>query len=90
MPQENPTILLTSVTFGDRPSVTVAVISWRHAARMAGEKFPHVAKLIEENIYMDDTIKSVHTFLEAFTLISDTETALTEGNFYIKHWIGSG
>lgn len=82
--------MLTSVTFGDRPSGTIAVMALRYTAEMNGEKFPHVAKLIEENTYMDDVIKSVHTFPEAFTLISDTETVLREGNFHIKHWTVSG
>ncbi len=54
------------------------------------ENNSHIVKLIKENTYMDDVIKSVHTFPEAFTLISDTETVLREGNFHIKHWTVSG
>lgn len=82
--------MLTSATFGDRPSGAIAVMALRYTAEMNGEKFPHVAELIKENIYMDDVIKSVHTFPEALAPISDTETMLREGNFHIKHWTVSG
>lgn len=82
--------MLTSVTFGDRPSGAIAVMALRYTAEMSAENFPHVAELIKENTYMDDVIKSVHTFPEAFAVISDTETVLREGNFHIKHWTISG
>lgn len=82
--------MLTSVTFGDRPSGAIAVMALRYTAEMSGEKFPQVAELIKENTYVDDVIKSVHTFPEALELISDTEAVLREGNFYIKHWTVSG
>ena len=81
--------MLNKVTFGDCPSGAIATIALRYTAEMNRESFPHVAKLIEENTYMNDMIKSVDTLSEAFTLITDTETVLREGNFHIKYWMVS-
>ena len=38
--------MLNSVTFGYRPSGAIAVMALRYTAKMSGEKFPHVGKLI--------------------------------------------
>ena len=69
--------------------IAIATMALRYTAEMNIETFPQVAKLIEENTYMDDVVKSVDTLSEAFTLIADTETVLREGNFHIKHWMVS-
>lgn len=81
---------LTTVTFGDRPSGTIATLALRHTVERFGRNFPEVQEMIVNNTYVDDILYSTDTLENAFNLIRDTEKILSEGNFRIKHWIVSG
>lgn len=82
--------VLTTVTFGDRPSGTIATLALRHTVERFGGEFPVVQDMIINNTYVDDILYSTDTVKNAFSLIQDTENILAQGNFNVKHWIVSG
>ena len=82
--------VLTTVTFGDRPSGTIATLALRHTAERFGGEFPVVQDMIINNTYVDDILYSTDTIENALRLIKDTENILSQGNFRVKHWIVSG
>lgn len=82
--------VLTAVTFGDRPSGTIATMALMYTAEMYQDEYPYVTKAIRENAYMDDIIFSVANTTEAYAATSDIETVLGRGNFHMKHWVVSG
>ena len=82
--------VLTSLTFGDRPSGSLATIALRYTADMFKEKYPLVATMINKNTYVDDVLSSVPSLKEAHKLILNTEGVLSHGGFKIKHWTVSG
>lgn len=51
--------VLTTVTFSDRPSGTIATMALKYTAGRSQDEYPHVARTIRENTYMDDVIFSV-------------------------------
>ena len=53
------TYVIQRVSFGDKPSGTIATVALRKTAEMGRHKYPKAAKVIEENTYMDDVIESV-------------------------------
>ncbi|XP_063863037.1 uncharacterized protein LOC135102172 isoform X1 [Scylla paramamosain] len=81
---------LTSVTFGDRPSGTIAVLALRHTSEKFGKGDPEVYNIIVNNTYVDDILYSIDTVEKAFDLIQRAEHVISLGNFHVKHWIVSG
>ena len=81
------TYVIQRVSFGDKPSGTIATVALRKAAEMGEDKYPKAAQVIKENRYMDDIIESVPTKEKATKLAKDIETLLDEGNFKMKEWI---
>ena len=75
------------VSFGDKPSGTIATVALRKTAEMGQHKYPKAAKVIEENTYMDDVIESVADKEQAKDLTQDIESLLNEGSFKMKEWI---
>ncbi|KAK4305134.1 hypothetical protein Pmani_022966 [Petrolisthes manimaculis] len=57
---------------------------------MHKDNFPEVAKMINNNTYVDDILYSISSRPKAYELIKNTEAVLSEGGFVIKHWIVSG
>ena len=82
--------VLTTVTFGDRPSGTIATLALRHTVEKFGGECPKVRDMIINNAYVDDILYSTDSVEDAFNLIQDTEEILTLGSFRVKHWIVSG
>ncbi|KAK4304812.1 hypothetical protein Pmani_023247 [Petrolisthes manimaculis] len=82
--------VLTAVPFGDRPSGIISTLALRRTANMHKDNFPEVAKMINNNTYVDDILYSISSRPKAYELIKNTEAVLSEGGFVIKHWIVSG
>ncbi|XP_056010774.1 uncharacterized protein LOC130051848 [Ostrea edulis] len=82
--------VLTSVTFGDRPSGAISTMALRMTAEMHQTEYPKAAELVIKNSYVDDLLISVNTVCEAKEIIQDTEMMLSHGGFRVKHWIISG
>ncbi|XP_063603426.1 uncharacterized protein LOC134779294 [Penaeus indicus] len=81
---------LTTVTFGDKPSGTIATLALRHTVEKFGKEHPDVQDMIINNTYVDDILYSTDTVENAFKVIQDTEKILSQGSFRVKHWIVSG
>ena len=81
------TYVIQRVSFGDKPSGTIATVALRKPAEMGADKYPKAAQVIKENTYMDDIIESVPTTEKATKLAKDIETLLDKGNFKMKEWI---
>ena len=81
------TYVIQRVSFGDKPSGTIATVALRKTAEMGTDKYPKAAQVIKEDTYMDDIIESVPTKEKATKLAKDIEALLHEGNFKMKEWI---
>ena len=81
------TYVIQRVSFGDKPSGTIATVALRKTAEMGRHNYPKAAKVIEENTYMDDVIESVTDKEQAKNLTQDIESLLNGGSFKIKEWI---
>lgn len=82
--------VLTAVTFGDRPSGTIAMLALRHTVEKFGKEYPEVYDMIVNNTYVDDILYSTDSVENAFNLMQRAEHVLALGNFHMKHWIVSG
>lgn len=82
--------VLTTVTFGDRPSGIIATLALRHTAEKHLEGHPEAAQMIIRNTYVDDMVHSVSSKAEAYKIITDAEYILSTAGFRVKHWVVSG
>ena len=73
--------VLTTVTFGDRPSGTIATLALRHVVEKFGGECPEVQNMIINYAYVDDILYSTDSVENAFNLIQDAEEILTQGVF---------
>ena len=80
---------MLALTFGDRPSGSIAILALRKTAEMLKKDYPEVWKLINKNCYLDDLLHSVANREAAEKLMKDTEKVLEHGGFQVKHWICS-
>ena len=81
--------VLTTVTFGDRPSGNIAMMALRKTTEM-DESFPLTAETINRNSYVDDILTSVSTVERARKSIAEATLILSQGGFHIKQWVMSG
>ena len=81
--------MLTTVTFGDRPSGIIAMMALRKTTEM-NDSFPLTAEMVNRNSYVDDILSSVSTVEKAKRTIAETNEILSEGGFQIRHWVVSG
>lgn len=65
--------VLTTVTFGDRPSGIIATLALRHTAERYLKEFPDAVRMIIRNTYVDDMVQSVPSVTKAYELIRDAE-----------------
>ena len=79
--------VLTSVTFGDRPSGAIPTSAMRMTANLYEEEYLDAAKLVRDGSYVDNLLGSVDRYPEATRLMQDTQQLLQQGGFQIKHWI---
>ena len=87
--REPDTYIIQRVSFGDKPSGTIATVALRKTAEMGKAKYPQAAKIIRDNTYMDDIIESTEDLLTAQKLTSDIENLIIKGGFHVKGWIFS-
>ncbi|XP_068758047.1 uncharacterized protein [Montipora capricornis] len=73
------TYVIQRVSFGDKPSGTIATVALRKTAEMGADRYPEATQVIKENTYMDDIIESVPTKEKATKLAKDIEALLDEG-----------
>ena len=88
--REPDTYAKTVLTFGDRPSPTMAITALRKTADMNQESKPKAAEAINKNAYVDDICDSVCSTEEASTLTADIDEVLDSGGFHVKKWITNG
>lgn len=88
--KEPDTYVMQRVSFGDRPSGTIATVALRKTAEMGQENYPQAAKIIKDNTYMDDIIESVDDKKKAQSITKDVEQLVDKGGFKIKGWTISG
>ena len=88
--EEVDTYVIQRVSFGDKPSATIATVALRKTAQMGKEVRPEAAKIILENTYMDDIIDSVRDKRKARSTTPDIEKLIDKGRFKVKGWIFSG
>ena len=88
--REPDTYIIQRVSFGDKPSGTIATIALRKTAEMMRNEYPEAADIIQNNTYMDDIIESKDNITIAHELSQDIEKAIIKGGFQVKEWIFSG
>eukprot|EP00057_Strongylocentrotus_purpuratus_P005403 XP_003730892.1 PREDICTED: uncharacterized protein LOC100888831 [Strongylocentrotus purpuratus] len=77
---------LTTVTFGDKPSPTAAIITLRHVVH---EHAPHdegLKEVVSKQFYMDDLNESVPDLKQALELKSKLTEILGKGKFNLRKW----
>ena len=87
--REPDTYVIQTVSFGDKPSGTIATVALRKTAEMDKENYPQASEFLINNTYMDDIINSVDNVETAKKLTNEMETILSNRNFKIKEWIYS-
>ncbi|XP_067937152.1 uncharacterized protein [Watersipora subatra] len=84
------TYAITRVNMGDRPAPAISTEAILKTAEMMKEKFPRVATLLNESMYVNDIVESVSDDSEAHQLADDATTVLKKGGFQIKGWTFNG
>ena len=88
--REPDTYIIQRVSFGDKPSGTIATVAMRKTAEMGKDLYPQAASVVQKNTYMDDIIESTNDLPSAAQLASDIEKLLINGGFKLKAWTFSG
>jgi len=88
--KEPDTCVIHRVSFGERPSGTIATVALRKMAEIVQEKYTQEAKIIRDNTYMDDIIESVGDRERAESVTRNIEKLGDIGGFKIKGWTISG
>ena len=76
----------TVLTFGDKPSSAMAQTALRRTAEDGEEIHPDAARIIKEDVYMDDICFSVPTKDNAVQMAKEIDDVLAEGGFKVKGW----
>lgn len=77
----------TVLTFGDKPAPAMAQIALRKTAEESEEEYPKAAKILKENVYMDDICHSESTAAKTRKTAEDLDKVLQKGGFHVKKWI---
>ena len=88
--REPDTYVIQRVSFGDKPSGTIATVALRKTVEMGQEQYPEAAKIIKDNTYVDDIIESVRDDRKARDITRDIEKLIDNRGFKVKGWIISG
>jgi hypothetical protein len=81
------TYVMTSVSFGDKPSGNIATVALRKTAEMMNGEYPVASQIILNNTYVDDIADSVEDTGSAVEITDQIERVIERGGFQIKHWI---
>ena len=76
----------TVLTFGDKPAPAMAQIALRKTAEEGEEFYPEAAKVLKEDVYMDDICHSENTVQETRKVAEDLDKILMKGGFSVKNW----
>ena len=79
----------TVLTFGDKPAPAMAQIALRKTAQECENLKTDAAKVLKENVYMDDICDSVETVEEAKRVADNIDIVLKSGGFQVKGWISN-
>ena len=82
--REPDTYIIQRVSFGDKPSGTIATIELRKTAEMTRSEYPEAADIIQNNTYMDDIIESKDNLAIARKLSQYIEKAIVKGGFLVN------
>lgn len=77
---------LKVVTFGMNCSPFLALRSLRQLAKEEEAHFPNAAKIILNNVYVDDVVAGCNTFSEAILLKDELMALLKKGQFELRKW----
>ena len=77
---------LVTVTFGDKPSPTAAIVTLRHVVDENAPNDDQLKKVVTEQFYMDDLNESVTNVDEAIQLKKNLTETLAKGHFNIRKW----
>ena len=88
--REPDTYIIQRISFGDKPSGTIATIALRKTAEMTRNEYPKAADIIQNNTYMDDIIERKDNLAMARKLSQDIEKVFIKEGFQVKEWIFSG
>ena len=77
---------LTTVTFGDKPSPTAAVVTLRHVVQEHAPDDIGLQRVVREQFYVDDLNESVAKLEDALELKAKLKETLSKGNFTIRKW----
>ena len=80
-------LVLTRVTFGDKPSGAIATIAMRETAEMSKDTHPEECKVIKNDSYVDDILSSRNKTSEVVAITKGIDNVLKKGDFLIKHWV---
>ena len=79
----------TVLTFGDKPAPAMAQIALRKTAEEGEELYPEAAKVLKEDVYMDDNCHSEDSVQETRKIAEDLDKILKNGGFSVKNWISN-
>ena len=79
----------TDLTFGDRPSPTMATVAMNKTAELKEDCKSKAAEAIKKNTYMDNVCDLQASVEEAKELTSDIDKVLDAGGFRIMEWISN-
>ena len=80
---------LQTVTFGDKPSPTAAIIALRHVAQEHAPDNPEIQRVVSNQFYVDDLNDSQRSVDSVKFLKSDLTATLAKGNFNIRKWLSN-
>ena len=80
-------LILTRVTFGDKPSGAIATIAMRETAERSKDTHPRECDIIKRDSYVDDILSSRNKISEVVNITKGIDTVLEKGDFVIKHWV---
>ena len=72
--------------FGAKKSPTCANYGFQQGGRDNKDEFPSAASTIDQNFYMDDSVKSVDSPQEAITCYRELVETLKRSGFTLKKW----
>ncbi|XP_041471192.1 uncharacterized protein LOC121420595 [Lytechinus variegatus] len=77
---------LSTVTFGDKPSPTAAILTLRHVVEEHAPRDEGLKDVVVHQFYMDDLNESVSDVQQALELKSKLTKTLEKGKFNLRKW----
>ncbi|XP_066596496.1 uncharacterized protein [Prorops nasuta] len=80
------TFELKTVTFGVSSSSFLAIRTLKQLAEDEGDKYPIGARVLKENLYVDDLLAGANTLQEIIKIREELIALLRKGRFKIRKW----